>query len=102
MTTTLFVTTLQSQSPFDGLVSWLSKRYGDELGLWLAKRAASAIRRTGIDPCMDNFRVCDEAIPTEVEEYENRRSNGCCGFCDVRFHHYKSDRHFRFGFNYGH
>ena len=88
-------------SHFDSLVSWLSKRYGDELGLWLAKRAAAEIRKKD-DPCMDNLRICDEAIPAEVEEYERRRSSGCCGFCDVRLHHYKTDRRFLFGFNYGH
>lgn len=92
---------IRGAEPFEDLKSALSELYGSELGEWLARRAASAIRPKK-NTCMNNFRICDEAIPEEVELYEKQVANGCCGFCDIRLHHYKTDRRFRFGFNYGH
>ena len=35
---------------FQGVVDWLSDKYGNELGLWLARRLAHEIRRYS-DPC---------------------------------------------------
>jgi hypothetical protein len=79
--------------------AWFISRYGEEIGTFLVKRAASAVHKKW---CVDNYRVCDLANLFEVAEYELRRSKGCCGFFDKEIAHRPSGRRFRIGFNYGH
>lgn len=91
----------RDSSGFDGLVTWLSQQYGAELGLFLARRLAKAIRSVK-DECLDNFRVCDVASADEVARYERQRASGCCGCKDIEVTHFASGRTFRLGFNHGH
>lgn len=93
---------IEAPAPWFAMRDALVRRYGEEIGTFLAKRIGSAIRSTGPDPCIDGFRVADTAIDSEVDEYERIKSAGCCGFYDDRITHYKSGRTFRFGFNFGH
>lgn len=90
-------------NPYKHMRTMLSHRYGADIGTFLAKRVARAIRRTKAhDQCLDNIRVADVDIAEELEHYEKMRAVGCCGFFDAEITHYKSGRHFRYGFNYGH
>lgn len=79
----------------------MSEQYGPELGLFLARRLAKAIRSVK-DECLDNFRACDTASADEVARYESQRASGCCGATDIEVTHFASGRTFRMGFNYGH
>ena len=86
---------------FEGLCKSLARRYGEDIGPWLARRVAVMFRRID-DACVDNFRVADLSRPDEVEVYDKQRARGCCGRYDDRITHFKSGRTFRFGCNYGH
>lgn len=92
---------MEQRTEWHTMRDWLQKKYGVEMGLFLAKRCASHIRKIN-DSCMDNFRIADLSNTKEVEAYGEARQNGCCGSCDVKIEHYKSGRAFMFGFNYGH
>ena len=81
---------------------YLQKRYGERRGKFIANRLARAIRKTGIDPCMDNFRFADAADPAEMARYEEQRRDGCCGSVDERVTYHPTGQTFLFGFNYGH
>jgi len=86
---------------YDKWVTWFQLKYGDEIGLFLAKRASSLINKIN-DPCIDNYRVAEIGNILEEEEYKNLQKNGCCGFSDTLITHYASGRKFMLGFNYGH
>lgn len=66
---------------------------------YIVNRFTNAIRQCG-DTCLNNFRLCDKNIKTEMREYNKRKSKGCCGFWDEIIK-LKSGREFIFGFNYG-
>lgn len=78
----------------------LGTKYGDEIGLFLAKRIASAVRKATWP--YDNLRVADKANPAEMLAYGEAKGHGCCGFYDDEITHYKSGRTFMCGFNFGH
>jgi len=84
---------------FAGLAGNLASRYGDELGLWLAKRIGKRIKGK---ENISHFRICDIVIPTEVQRYEEIAKDGCCAVETGEVTHFRSGRTFRFGFNYGH
>jgi len=90
------------RAQFDDMQARLTKRYGAELGPWLARRVAKLFRDARDTYCVDNFRVCDMSRPDEVEKYRVQRASGCCGSADRSITHYSSGRVFRYGFNYGH
>lgn len=92
---------MNSSSKYDQAVEWLTGRYGPDIGPWLARRLAAVVRRID-DPCMSHFRVCDLADAQEVSDYNDIVASGCCGSVDQEFHHYKTDRKFMVGFNFGH
>ncbi len=78
-------------------------QYGDEIGLFLAKRVGTMVRRAGAaDNCMSDFRIADASIGEEMVLYESVRDSGCCASVDRRIDHYKSGRVFFVGFNWGH
>lgn len=81
------------------LKAWLVEQYGEKVGTFLANRFASDLRGCA---CIDNIRVCDMAVPSEVAAYEKARSNGCCGFSDRELHYFKTGQRFMIGFNHGH
>lgn len=91
-----------TDGPFVSMQAEFVKRFGHDIGVWLSKRVAVQIRKTGIDPCMDNWRIADMSKPDEMAEYDRRASNGCCGSSDVEYHHYKTGTRISVGFNYGH
>jgi hypothetical protein len=85
----------------------LIAQYGDEMGLWLAKRVGNYVRGK---ENLSHFSIVE--VPTglkllspeawrAVRRHEEKRSGGCCGSLDVEITHY-SGRKFRLGFNYGH
>jgi hypothetical protein len=49
----------------------------------------------------DNLRIAWVGSPEEIEHYEERRNNGCCGYFDEELK-CKSGRIYQIGFNYGH
>ena len=97
-----FVTTIKiDDTYFTDLVRRLGKRYGDEIGLFLAKRIAKTIKKID-DGCMSHFRVADIKKKKEVKIYDSIKCSGCCGSVDKIIEHYKTGRKFMYGFNYGH
>ncbi len=90
-----------TMKPFDTLVEQMTAYYGPEIGPFLARRLAAAIRKTK-DLCIDNLRWAELGNAEQVATYELAKKKGCCGFHDVQITHFKTGRHFMFGFNYGH
>jgi hypothetical protein len=52
--------------------------------------------------CSDNFRLCRVGDPIGEAEYEDARSDGCCGFVDIEIGPSPAGHIYRHGFNYGH
>ena len=96
-------------TPWHGLRDRLIEQYGPELGLFLAKRIGTSMRKKD---CIDQFSVVE--IPSrwwhrfmprfsiEWGRHIERRSGGCCGSFDDTIVHYRTGRIFTWGFNYGH
>lgn len=83
-------------------------RYGSD-ALWLNLQIEAwwnAEQDTAGDldpyPCSDNFRLCCNEDPKEVEEYNVLAEDGCCGSVDVKFGPSPSGKTYTYGFNYGH
>lgn len=87
-------------TPYHQMETEVVRRYGDEVGHFLTRRIAKAIRRVQ-DPCIDHLRIADLSDPAEVAEYD-RIAQHCCGSFDAEITHYPSVRTFRYGFSYGH
>jgi hypothetical protein len=94
---------------YDNTLKWLSSKYGEEVGRFLANRISKMIRQTN-DFCMNNFRVAEEGTP-EMKRYKEAKENGCCGFNDQKFVFkvwneeklsYIKKRIFWIGYNFGH
>lgn len=88
-----------SADAFEGLVQWLTRRYGDEIGPFLARRMGSDLAKNA-DPCIDALRAADTSNDAEMMEFKEARS--CCGSFEREITHFKSGRTFVYGFNYGH
>lgn len=66
--------------------------------VYISNKMSNAFRKVK-DTCIDNLRLC---AGTEVsEEYIKQKSNGCCGFKDIKIE-LKNGKVFYFGFNFGH
>jgi hypothetical protein len=91
----------KTNTPWHWMRDSLVKRYGDDVGNWLAQKAGNEMRRCD---CIDNVSFCELTTRnrTEQREHKKQRESGCCGSFDTTFHHKKSGRRFMFGFNYGH
>ena len=77
--------------------------FGDEIGNWLAPRVAKMFKRVVVDQGQtSHFRACDLADEDQVAVFNEIAAKGYCGSCEKEFHHYRSGRRFRVGFNYGH
>jgi len=88
------------------LLRWLSDRYGETRGRFLAARLARAIRRTG-DGCISHLRACNVADAVEVAAYDETRVAGCCGSKDIDLEFRPAGQpdtveRYKVGFNYGH
>lgn len=94
----------EKRTPWHDTRDWLVRRYGTEIGEWLARRIGRQIVRLGKDEmaCSDNFRTADASDADAMTRYRAAQAEGCCGSFDHLFHHYKSDRKIWIGFNYGH
>jgi hypothetical protein len=99
------------KTPWHYMRDQLVEKYGDEIGLFLARRIGKAYKKIN-DPCTDNFGVVE--LPTRLDHWVNpffvkavvdhhkRAEAGCCGRYDETIVHNKTGRKFTFGFNYGH
>lgn len=54
------------------------------------------------DPCVDNERVANTNVPSQIEKYEQQVTKGCCGFHDVTVLCPVDGNTYKIGFNYGH
>jgi hypothetical protein len=89
------------QTPWHRMLDRFVNLYGQEIGLFLAKRVGAKIRRFDLS-CANNWRIARKHNPKEVSNYHKLRRSGCCGSFDTEITHYKSGTVFLFGFNYGH
>lgn len=90
---------------YDSMKSWLSNKYGEKQGLFLANRLARDIRKTN-DFCMDNFRAVKIGNKVEEKAYEEALKQGCCGFRDAEYTFIDKKTGekevYKIGYNYGH
>jgi len=100
-----FIQTPGDSTYYDNLRSRLSKKYGNQRGLFLANRLARDIRKTN-DFCMDNWRVAKVGNEEEEKLYQEAIKNGCCGFQDAEYTFIDKvtgeKEVFKIGYNFGH
>lgn len=87
------------RTPWHDMKDSLCFRFGEEIGIFLAKRIGSDMRNKD---CFTNFSIVDESDSSENLEKHRVRRIGCCGSLDRKIRHFKSNRTFLCGFNYGH
>lgn len=97
-----------TRSPWHDMRDALVEQFDEEIGNWLARRIGHHIKGKA---CISHFSVAE--VPrigtfdwarnwSLMKKHTEIRKGGCCGSFDLELHHYKSNRRFVFGFNYGH
>ena len=91
---------MNQRTPWHGMQESLQRKFGEEIGTFLAKRIGVDMR--GKD-CFTDFSVVDlGASEEELAKHKRIRTGGCCGSLDREITHFKTGRKFAYGFNFGH
>lgn len=69
---------------------------------WLRSQMERIEAEFADEPCVDNFRLADKSVDSQVRAYDDAVATGCCGSFDTEFGPSPGGRTYLWGFNYGH